>query len=384
MLYIVLFLIMGSFLIVEKILHERRVKRIPIRIHVNGTRGKSSVTRLLAAALRENGIRTFAKTTGTTPWLMYPDGREEILSRRGPSRIQEQIRFIKKAAQMNSQAVVVECMAIDPQLQLACETQMIRSTLGVITNVRPDHFEVMGKNLDGIAESLSRTIPHNGTLVTGDPPYFNFFESRAVKQNTKAFLARGLGQANGKNSRPHFIFHDNFLIVAEVCTHLGVDLSPTHGLLPDGLDGQTSPGVFRIKNGEQTLYFIDAFSANDIASTKIIQQMSLEHCPRPYVALFNNRADRPLRMVSFATFLAQESIYDYILLVGDLRRMAQKCIRRSSPKGPIMILRNQEPEEILSIIYQKIPFPEFTVIGIGNYKGIGEGLSRLLLERREK
>jgi hypothetical protein len=49
-----------------------------------------------------------------------------------------------------------------------------------------------------------------------------------------------------------------------------------------------------------------------------------------------------------------------------------------------MILRNQEPEEILSIIYQKIPFPEFTVIGIGNYKGIGEGLSRLLLERREK
>jgi hypothetical protein len=36
---------------------------IPVRIHVNGIRGKSSVTRLIAAALREAGIRTVAKTT---------------------------------------------------------------------------------------------------------------------------------------------------------------------------------------------------------------------------------------------------------------------------------------------------------------------------------
>ena len=45
--------------------HERQLARIPVRVHVNGTRGKSSVTRLIAAGLRSTGRRVFAKTTGT-------------------------------------------------------------------------------------------------------------------------------------------------------------------------------------------------------------------------------------------------------------------------------------------------------------------------------
>ena len=49
----------------EIIIHRRRLGRIPTRIHVSGTRGKSSVTRLVAAALREAGVPTAAKTTGT-------------------------------------------------------------------------------------------------------------------------------------------------------------------------------------------------------------------------------------------------------------------------------------------------------------------------------
>ena len=47
--------------------HQFSLSGIPIRIHVNGTRGKSSVTRLIAAGLRAGGKRTFAKTTGTAP-----------------------------------------------------------------------------------------------------------------------------------------------------------------------------------------------------------------------------------------------------------------------------------------------------------------------------
>ena len=53
--------------------------RIPIRIHINGTRGKSSVTRLVAAGLRKGGIRTIAKTTGTYPRIILEDGRSFVL-----------------------------------------------------------------------------------------------------------------------------------------------------------------------------------------------------------------------------------------------------------------------------------------------------------------
>jgi hypothetical protein len=36
----------------ERLLFERRLRRIPLRLAVTGTRGKSTVTRLIAGALR--------------------------------------------------------------------------------------------------------------------------------------------------------------------------------------------------------------------------------------------------------------------------------------------------------------------------------------------
>ena len=45
--------------------HQQVLLTIPCRIHVNGTRGKSSVTRLIAAGLRAGGKRTFAKRRGS-------------------------------------------------------------------------------------------------------------------------------------------------------------------------------------------------------------------------------------------------------------------------------------------------------------------------------
>ena len=64
-------IIIGLF---EFKLHQISLSEIPIRVHVNGTRGKSSVTRLIAAGLRAGGKRTFAKTTGTAPRVIDSEG----------------------------------------------------------------------------------------------------------------------------------------------------------------------------------------------------------------------------------------------------------------------------------------------------------------------
>ncbi len=66
---------------IERRLHRRRLARIPIRIHVNGTRGKSSVTRLIAGGLRAGGIVTCAKTTGTLARLILPGGQQRPIAR---------------------------------------------------------------------------------------------------------------------------------------------------------------------------------------------------------------------------------------------------------------------------------------------------------------
>ena len=75
-------------------------RRIPVRIHVAGTRGKSTTTRLIAAGLRAGGRRVLAKTTGSEPRLILPDGREEDWPRRGPASIREQVRLPRARAQL--------------------------------------------------------------------------------------------------------------------------------------------------------------------------------------------------------------------------------------------------------------------------------------------
>src|SRR5450631_4519454 len=63
--------------------HRRHLRAVPLRIHVAGTRGKSTTTRLIAAGLRAGGRRVMAKTTGTEPRLIGPDGTEAPWRRRG-------------------------------------------------------------------------------------------------------------------------------------------------------------------------------------------------------------------------------------------------------------------------------------------------------------
>ena len=121
--------------IIEYQMHMRSLAAIPLRIHVNGTRGKSSVTRLVAAGLREAGIRTFAKTTGTAPRVIDAEGKDRIIHRLRLPSIGEQVRLINYFSMQNPDAIVIECMAVQPQYQWIAEHQMVRSQIGVITNV---------------------------------------------------------------------------------------------------------------------------------------------------------------------------------------------------------------------------------------------------------
>ncbi|MGY8783182.1 MAG: poly-gamma-glutamate synthase PgsB, partial [Fidelibacterota bacterium] len=148
--------------------HLQSLNSIPLRIHVNGTRGKSSVTRLVAAGLREGGLKTFAKTTGTAPRVIDSEGKDRIIHRLRLPSIGEQVRLLRYFSGENPDAVVMECMAVQPQYQWIAEHQMVKSHIGVITNVRPDHLEEMGPTENDVAYSLSNTIPVGGIFITGE------------------------------------------------------------------------------------------------------------------------------------------------------------------------------------------------------------------------
>ncbi|MBT5268775.1 MAG: poly-gamma-glutamate synthase PgsB, partial [Candidatus Marinimicrobia bacterium] len=113
--------------------HLRALKRIPIRIHINGTRGKSSVTRLICAGLREAGFSVLGKTTGSDPRILDLEGKDRKIHRLQKPSIGEQVRFLRYFGQFRPQAVVLECMAVQPQYQWITEQHMVKSTHSVIT-----------------------------------------------------------------------------------------------------------------------------------------------------------------------------------------------------------------------------------------------------------
>ncbi len=280
---------------------DRAHRAIPIRVHVNGTRGKSTVTRLVWSALREAGIPTLAKTTGTRARLLYPDGTEGPVGRRGPANIREQLAILRLGRHLRVKAVVVECMALDPILQSVSEHDILRSTLGVITNVRHDHTEIMGDTLDEIAATLANTIPTAGVLVVGGAGDAARFRPRAAALGTRVVAAENAEPQDW--SAPGWLAEDlatahavtRELGVADDVARRGFALAP-----PD-------PGICRADTGrlpEGTVAWVDASAANDPESLdRLIEEMPADRggSARRRLVIYNHRADRGPRLECFAT-----------------------------------------------------------------------------------
>ena len=90
---IALLLILG---IKEKRKNEENIKKLPIRVNVNGIRGKSTATRLITGVLDSAGYKVVGKTTGTSPRMIYWNKEdEEVIQRNGlGANIKEQIDVV--------------------------------------------------------------------------------------------------------------------------------------------------------------------------------------------------------------------------------------------------------------------------------------------------
>ena len=376
--FAILFLLYGIF---EQINHLKRIKKIPIRIHVNGTRGKSTTTRLIAAGLREAGFKVLAKTTGTLPQLILEDGKEIPIKRRGSANIIEQLKIFAKAAKRKANVLVVECMAIKPELQWVSEHKMVKSTIGVITNVRQDHIEEIGPKLDNMAEALKLTIPQNGILVTAEKKYLPVFQKQADKLNTKVIMANPNDISSKTIKKFNYMnFRENVSIALRVNKLLGVkEEIALRGMFKANPD----PGALKIykliKEGK-IIFFINAFAANDRHSTLLIWEnikkiFDLNNLP--VIGIINSREDRVLRSIQFAHILAEEVILSKIILVGHLSKLTERTLLKLKvPDNKILNLgKITNTEEVLQTVLRSINNKNKVIlIGLGNTKGMGQNL----------
>ena len=258
-----------AFWLREAIIHRQTLQSFKLRIHVNGTRGKSTVTRLIAAGLRAGGYTVVAKTTGSAARIILPDGSEQTIKRRGPANIREIIKAAALARKAGADAIVFECMAVQPELQRFSEHALLKAHIGVITNVRADHEDAMGKGLANVAAALSGTIPANGSLVTTVDGYDRLLAADCLVRGASAVCCADPGTipADYLTGFSYEIMPDNIALALKVCEIAGVAPDAALKGMRDSAPDAGNLTISKRLVANKELVFINAFAANDPEST---------------------------------------------------------------------------------------------------------------------
>ena len=386
--YILLFIIVVAAIIglIEFALHQKRIYSIPIRVHINGTRGKSSVTRLVGAGLRAGGISTITKVTGTFPRLIIEDGTETYIHRKSSANIIEQLSIVKYAALRKTQALVMECMALQPQYQWITENRMIHSNISVMTNVRMDHVDVMGHTLHEIAETMGKTIPKNEHLFTSENIIPKTLKKIADKRNTVSHFVDSSSVTQEEMKGFSYIEHrDNVALAIAICEHLEVDRKVALKGMYEAVPDAGALMCFKIEATTKQLYFYNAFAANDPDSTFMVWQKIKDEIglKGTRIILLNTRHDRMDRARQLAELVGNKftNEIDYLMLMGQSTEVVENMtVGYGFPKKKIINLGWVVPadvfEKVLSVTNSKS-----TIIAVGNMGGMGAETSEYFEHR---
>jgi poly-gamma-glutamate synthase PgsB/CapB len=373
--------------LIEILLHRRVLGKLPIRVHVNGTRGKTSVVRLIAAGLRAGGLRVCAKTTGSFASIMGPEGTEYPIHRPDQPNIIEQMRVMRRLVSFAPDVVIVECMALYPHYQLLTERQMVRSTHGVITNARPDHLDVMGPAARDVALALAGTTPFKAKLFTAERRFLDVFEqaSRDRETTLQATTEADVDAISDKDlERFGYTEHaENVALALSICSDLGVDRETALGGM-QALDPEVgATQILQVDFYNRSLMFVNAFAANDPESTALIWERVVQRYgeDRSRIALINCRFDRPQRSQQLAEVAAEWSPADHYILMGTGTLLfARAATRLGLLPEDMTIVEGMSNDEIFETILEHSDLNTL-IVGMCNVKDGGIELSRFFANR---
>jgi poly-gamma-glutamate synthase PgsB/CapB len=351
--------------------HVSALSAIPIRIFVNGTRGKSSVTRLVAAALRQHGIVTLAKTTGTAARLILPSGEDEILPRHGPPNIRELMRSMGRARRMRAGAVVFECMAVDPQLQRVAEDRIMQSTITVVTNARLDHTDVQGSSAPEIAAGFA--VRRGGTLVTSDPIVARVLGTKVEASGGRVQLVSEEAVDSGDLEGMRYLEHrENVAIALAVAELAGV---PRSTALVGVKKARPDPGAAAVLefNGHLAPWMlVNLFAANDPESTlRSLERVRPLLPPRTSpIVLLTSRGERASRSAEFIAALARDpGGFSQLVVWGKRTKVVCRTARRKGiPEQAIVDAGNIAPGDLTRLLLNRMNGHR-VVVGMGNIVG---------------
>jgi len=367
------------YLVGERAAVNRRVRSIPLRICVTGTRGKSSVVRMLASVLREDGRKALAKSTGSQARIVLPDGEEIDVPRRGMPSIIEQKKFLKMAADAHADGIVAEIMSIHPENHLIESHRILKPNIVVITNVRRDHTDAMGDTEEEIAGVFCLDIPAKARVFIPEKEQRPQFRAAVAAAEGELITVREGAASPLYRLAPELKrneFSANVDLVYALGTYLGID----RGTVLDGIrKSKADIGAFKVwryrpPSVRKTLYLVNGFAANDPVSTGEIVSRVKDMLPSAAAActgLLNLRPDRGDRTAQWAAALTggASGWFTRIFVTGAHAHAVKRKVRQAE------IIKQKQPEKIMEII-AAASGDQAVIVGFGNMGGTG----RLLVE----
>ena len=377
---IIIFLL---YLIYERILINRWINSIPLRISVTGTRGKSSVVRMLSSVLREDGKRVLAKTTGSEAKFILPNGEEREVSRQGVPSIIEQKKLLKKAAAMNVDCIVAEIMSIHAENHYIESCQLLKPHIVIITNVRLDHTDAIGKTKDEISSVISLDIPEKSKVFIPKNEIRSIFLTTIKNKGRELIeiseeISSAILEIAPELKTKHFL--GNLDIVYALGQHFSIrEKTILNGIRKAKYDiGQFKILKYRLEKGEKTCYFVNGFSSNDPESTfevilkirEIIPSASTE-----LIGLLSLRSDRGDRTMQWIAALKNggSEYFNRIYVLGVHAKIVKRKLKW------VDVLKDKSVEKITEAIFSNIR-DQSVIFGFGNIGGTG----RLLVDYWDK
>lgn len=378
-------------LAVERVRLDRSRAAVPLRIVVTGTRGKTTVVRFLASVLREDGRTVLAKTTGSEPCLVLPDGSVERIRRRGPASILEQKALLRRAAALRADVVVAEVMSIHAENHEVEGTRILVPHMVLATNFHADHTEAQGGTSEDVGAVLALAVPAGATVLVpeGASPA-SFRSESAAAGATVVEVPEGTGAALAPDRAPgaahpaFSTFSENLDLVVAAARRLGVGDDAVRRGIANARHDIGALAVWRVP-AEAPVHLVNAFAANDPESTMRVHDEVMTRLGRPRcVGLLSLRADRGDRTLQWADALAAGLLerFDALLVTGlHAHALARRVRWRRSAPGTdegsparIHVVGRASAEALTGAALAQLGPRGGVVFGFGNIGGPGAAL----------
>lgn len=271
--------------------HRERLADVDYRLTVTGTRGKSTMTRWLHDEFVARGLDTYAKITGEEA-VSLRNGTVELIDRDERVTLYENEQEIRRHHPM--EALIVENQGITGYTTRLVNERYVDAQLVVLTNVREDHLDTLGYDLEAIARELARAVPSGAHVISGEQnePLHRYVE--------RELGHRGATIAQVEIPDEHATVVGSELVYCMDAVLREFELEPL-------TDRQIESYLDRLRIDWTQLpkgRVYNAAAVNDVESTELVRRSLVQDEPRPTIQpLVYLRKDRPGRTSSYARYL---------------------------------------------------------------------------------